>query len=388
MGRRITLAWLIAVIAGVFMVVPAVASAQEQGSTQADPALEDAATVEDTGAEDPAAETPPAEPAAEAPAVPAEPTEAADDAAAAEDAAPADAGFDGAVATTKAAPPEATSAPAPAPAATPADVPAVEASATKAPGNDGGDGGTVAGRSLADGGGKLNATERSSIAKPGVCSAARGGVGDEHAGFPTDGSCVKSQFEGGLPATEDGTSDLTINAPTGTISFDIWEDPDGTVNFTVLSGGPFTGAFYVKGGPVHNQCQFTNVSGGSCSTAINPSNGNPYGFSHLDVCVGENPPPPPPPDVPTDEPETPGTGPGPDETQVQNEQQEGDTPDNNVRDELEERELPQGVAPGVPSAVTPAPEEGLPFTGLDTGWLALMSIVLVGSGVALRRKVS
>jgi len=376
MGRRTSLAWLVAVIAGVFMVVPTLANAQEQGSTEADLQLTDEVTGDEpTTTEDPAAETPPAEPTTD-PVAPAEPTEPAP----VEPTEPADA--------SKAPEPAAsseTSAPAPAeaaaPAPEPADVSAADAKATSSPGNDGSGRASAATRVGSDSG-DLKATVESG-SKEGAGCAARGGAGEVHNTFPDDGSCVQSQFQGGLPSTEATAAELTVDG----VTFDIWEDPEGTVNFTVTAGGPFTGAFYVKGGPLHNQCVFTAVTSGSCLVPDNPQSGNQAGFSHLDVCVGENPPPPPPPDIPETPvtPETPGVEDTPEDQDVLTEEERDQREE---QEELEEELEELRQAPPVPTAVTTAPEEALPFTGLDTGWLVLMSLGLLGSGVLLRRKVS
>jgi hypothetical protein len=383
MGRRRTnLAWLIAVIAGIFMVVPTLASAQEQGST-AEPTLTDEVTADDsTTTEAPPAETPPAEPTTD-PVVPVEPTEPAP-------VEPADA--------TKAPEPAASepvSAPAPAEAAAPAEpaeVAAAEAKATSTPGN-GGSGRAAAATRVGSDSGDLRATVKTGDSKPGC--AARGGANEIHNGFPDDGSCDTSI--GGLTVATEGDeiSDLELTLNGNTVTFDLWlSDSDGeggpdTVNYVILSGGPASGAFYVKGGPPHNQCTFTNVAtgaGGSCSTALNPNSGKLYGFSHLDVCLGENPPPPPPPDefTPPEEEVTPP--PPDDEVLTEDEREQRDE----QREEEQREELEELLesAPPVPTAVTPAPEEALPFTGLDTGWLVLMSLGLLGSGFLLRRTVS
>ena len=384
MGRRATLAWLVAVIAGVFMVVPTLASAQEQGST--DTQLTDEVTADDeTSTEAPPAETPPADPPAE-PVEPVEPTETPTEP---ETTIPDSQGFDGSADTSKASEPatssDAAAAPAPTPDPEPADVAAVEAEATDSPGNDGG-ARTTAGRALADGGGKLEATKSSSVSKPGCL--ARGGAGEIHNTFPDDGSCAQSLFDPQgpgpfLPSAADGVSDLSLVGPNGTVNLDIWSADDGiTVNATVLTGGPVGLSLYVKGGTPHNVCTDNSIANGetlTCGTAINPNNGNPFGFSHLDVCVRpptvEENPPPVVIDTPPDEQVTP-----PEEVDVLTEEE---------REQEQREELEEAVPPtAIPTAVTPAPTEALPFTGLDTGWLVLLSLGMLGTGVLLRRKVS
>jgi hypothetical protein len=401
MGRRRTnLAWLIAVIAGIFMVVPTLASAQEQGSTEAEPTLTDEVTADEpTTTEDPATETPPADPPAEEPVVPAEPTEPAP---VEEPTEPADsAGFDGSADTSKAPEPEASSEPASAPAPAeaaapetePAEVAAVEAEATDSPGNSGGGSDATAGRAVARGGGDIEANVKSSESKPGCL--ARGGVdaNEIHNTFPTDGSCVISLFENGAGLSTDPNNPTalpTLNGPNGPVALEAWITDGNTVHVTLVSGGPVGLSLYVKGGTPHNICTDNSVANGEtvdCSTAVNPNNGNLFGFSHLDVCVRpptttENPPPIVV-DTPPEEQVTP-----PEEEDVLTEE-EREQREQELQEQLEElEELAELQAPPVPTAVTPAPEEALPFTGLDTGWLVLLSVALLGSGVLLRRKVS
>jgi hypothetical protein len=352
------------------MVVPTLASAQEQGSTHAASQSTDEVTADDTTTEAPVTETP----ATEAPdtGAPVEPTEPAP----VEPAAPAD--------TSKAAAPEASSEPAPAtaeaaaPEPAPAEVAAAEAKVTSSPGNDGG-GGATAGRALADGGGELEATKAVADSKPGCL--ARGGSDNAavHDSFPDDGSCAQSLFENGnsLPTEADGVSDLELDGPNGTVELDIWSEDDGdTVNVTLLSGGPVALDLYVKGGQPHTLCTDNSLADGE-TLSCSPTGG---GFSHLDACVREatteETPPPTVVDTPPEEENTP-----PEDDVLTQEQRE-------QRQEQQQQVQEEATPPVVPTAVTPAPEEALPFTGLDTGWLVLLSLGLLGSGVLLRRKVS
>jgi len=279
-------------------------------------------------------------------------------------------------------PPVEAPAPEAAPEPAPAEVAAVEAKATSSPGNDGG-GGATAGRALADGGGELEATKAVADSKPGCL--ARGGAGDIHTTFPDDGSCQQSLFENGsgLSTDPNNPTEIELDGPNGTVTLELYID-DTTVHATVASGGPVGLSLYVKGGTPHNVCTFNSVANGEsveCATATNPNNGNPFGFSHLDVCVREatteESPPPTVVDTPPEEQNTPP------EDDVLTQEQRDQRQDQ--QQQVQEEAVPPTV---VPTAVTPAPEEALPFTGLDTGWLVLLSLGLLGSGVLLRRKVS
>jgi hypothetical protein len=380
MGSHASHVWLLAIVAGILIVVPSPASAQDPEPNLVESLLAGLLGAGGTASEDPATTPPTTTPAAPA-AVVAEPGA---------DATPAPGASNGLPDTLNAVANGLVATIAPAtvlevPAAAIAGVATVEADATGSPGDTASSRKASVGRAFARGGGpKLKATAKTGKSKP-DCRA-RGGSAEVHDGFPNDGSCQVSFAEGGLPTAADGVAEVTVKG----VTFDIWLDPANTVNFTVLSGGPFTGAFYIKGGPGHHQCTFTNATSGSCTTN-EKSPGQFYGFSHLDVCVGENPPPPPPDEEIPPGDETPPDGqqgPPPEDQQGPPPDGEGATLSQHGHGEQLVAQAEEQSPPTSDPGTAQEPGEGLPFTGLDIGWLIVLSLGLIVSGVLLARKVS
>ncbi len=171
---------------------------------------------------------------------------------------------------------------------------------------------------------------------------------------------------------------------------------DGTLTVTLqrTGEGTFTwtsnidvDAVIAKGGEDSNIYTYPGTSdgfSGSASTPTNPSNGKPYGLSHVSFCYDTAPS-----DVPTTpgSPTTPGTRPttpgGPEGPEV--------PPEDEVLGDITTDDEVEGSAegPGATTEEQPQTRGGagvLPFTGAALAGYAFLGLILTLGGAALARR--